>query len=225
MIIAPHPDDEAIGCAGAICLHRQRGRSVHVVFLTSGELGLKRLPREEAWRIREEEAVWAAQVLGIGDWSFLRCADWFLTDAIAPAAAKLRSVIEREAPEFLYVPHPAEWHPDHKVALRIVREALGDSSLRIPSLWCYEVWTPLPEHDWVEDITPVMDRKLRAIRCYKSQLSEFRYDEAVLGLNQFRGTLAARSQYAEVFQSAAGPMANECVGPDPNNVLERQQSP
>jgi N-acetylglucosamine malate deacetylase 1 len=202
MIIAPHPDDESLGCGGEICLQRQRGRSVHVVFLTSGELGLKRLPREEAWRIREEEAARAAQVLGVTEWSFFRLSDWFLGEAVAAAAAQLRPLLKRESPELLFVPHPAEAHPDHRAVLLIVREALQDRSIPTPSLWGYEVWTPLAEHDWVEDITPVMDQKLRAIRCYESQLPEFRYDQAVFGLNQYRGILAARSRYAEVFQSA-----------------------
>jgi LmbE family N-acetylglucosaminyl deacetylase len=64
----------------------------------------------------------------------------------------------------------------------------------------YEVWTPLAEYDQVEDISPVMRRKLRALRCHRSQLGHFRYDRAVRGLNQYRGALAARCRYAEVFR-------------------------
>ena len=60
MVIAPHPDDESIGCGGTICLHTAKGDHVSVVFLTSGELGLKHLPPEEAWKIREQEAAKAA---------------------------------------------------------------------------------------------------------------------------------------------------------------------
>jgi hypothetical protein len=58
-------------------------------------------------------------------------------------------------------------------------------------------------HGWAEDISRFMRRKLRAVRCYQSQLEEFRYDRAVRGLNQYRGCLAARCRYAEVFQYAS----------------------
>ena len=57
-------------------------------------------------------------------------------------------------------------------------------------------------YGWAEDITPFMRTKLRAVRCYRSQLAGFRYDRAVRGLNQYRGCLAARCDYAEVFQHA-----------------------
>ena len=57
-------------------------------------------------------------------------------------------------------------------------------------------------HGWAEDISPFMRRKLRAVLSYQSQLETFRYDRAVRGLNQYRGCLAARCRYAEVFQYA-----------------------
>jgi hypothetical protein len=67
-------------------------------------------------------------------------------------------------------------------------------------LRAYEVWSPLPQYDDVEDITPVMARKLKAVRCHRSQLGHFRYDAAIRGLNRYRGELAARCRYAEVFR-------------------------
>ena len=65
LIVAPHPDDEAIGCGGTICLHRQRGDRVHAVFLTSGERGLTGAAPEAARAIRESEARAAAGVLSL----------------------------------------------------------------------------------------------------------------------------------------------------------------
>jgi LmbE family N-acetylglucosaminyl deacetylase len=200
LVVAPHPDDEAIGCGGSICLHAACGDRVRVAFLTSGELGLKHLPREEAWRVRESEAEAAAEVLGTSPPIFLRHADWFVSEVVSSAAATLRSILEEENPDLIYLPHALEWHPDHQAANAVVHEALRDHRGAVPALLTFEVWTPLTAFDQVEDISSVMDRKIQAIRCYASQLSHFQYDRAVFGLNQFRGSLAALSEYAEVFQ-------------------------
>jgi LmbE family N-acetylglucosaminyl deacetylase len=70
LVIAPHPDDETIGCGGTLCLHAYNGDRVTAVFLTSGELGLKKLRREQAWKIREHEARRAAKILGLADLFF-----------------------------------------------------------------------------------------------------------------------------------------------------------
>lgn len=202
LVIAPHPDDEAIGCGGAVCLHAGRGDRVSVVFLTSGELGLKHLPREEAWRVREREAEAAAEILGVKSMTFLRLPDWYLGERVEEAALALAPVLARETPQRLYVPHSHESHPDHRAALPAVRAALAGLGAPVPDLLTYEVWTPLGEYDHVEDITSVMSRKLRAVRSYASQLEGFRYDRAVRGLNEYRGALAGRCHYAEVFQRA-----------------------
>jgi len=94
LVIAPHPDDEAMGCGGSICLHVDRGDSVAVTYLTSGELGLKHLEPEEAWRIREGEAEECASVLGVASTRFLRRPDWSLADEVEEQVA---SVEERLA--------------------------------------------------------------------------------------------------------------------------------
>lgn len=210
LVIAPHPDDEAIGCGGSLCLHAGRGDRVVVAFLTSGELGLKHLPREQAWGVREREAERAAEVLGVASLTFLRGPDWLLGERLAETAAALRPVLQREAPEKIYLPGAQDGHPDHRASLPILRAAQGQADAPPPSLLAYEVWSPLAEYDRVEDVTPVMRRKLRAIRCYQSQLEGFRYDRAARGLNQYRGALAALRPYAEVFQSVA-PGSGESV--------------
>jgi|SRR6516165_2270029 LmbE family N-acetylglucosaminyl deacetylase len=202
VVIAPHPDDEAIGCGGTICLHVERGDRVVVVFLTSGELGVKNLSREEVWRIREQEAEGAAEVLGVAAHSFLRRPDWYVGHAVEEGAAALRPVLQREAPNLVFLPHAQEWHPDHRACLPVVAQALESSGLPIPTLLTYEVWTPLAQYDHGENITGVMRRKLKAVRCYHSQLEQFCYDRAVRGLNQYRGALAWGCPYAEVFQHA-----------------------
>jgi LmbE family N-acetylglucosaminyl deacetylase len=201
MVLAPHPDDEAIGCGGSLCLHRRGGDPVHVVFLTSGERGLADMTPEAVWAIREAEAREAAKVLDIGRVDFLRLPDLGLADNIALAAERLQTVLQAQPADLIYLPHPGESHPDHEAVLPIISAALAAAAPQhAPELRGYEVWSPLVQHGWVEDISEVMPQKLRAIRCYKSQLDMIRYDRAVRGLNRFRGIINAASRYAEAFQ-------------------------
>jgi LmbE family N-acetylglucosaminyl deacetylase len=210
LVIAPHPDDEAIGCGGAVCLHRRRGDPVHVVFLTSGERYTKDVPAETNRCLREAEAEQAGRVLDVQGLEFLRLPDLGLSESIDGTADRLRAVLDTRAPDVLYLPHPGESHPDHAAVLPIVCAALaGLSTLdRLPELRGYEVWSPLTRYHWVEDVSAVMAQKLRAVRCYRSQLRFFRYDAAVRGLNRYRGILGAGSRYAEAFVTLdAGPAA------------------
>lgn len=199
LVLAPHPDDEAIGCGGTVALHAERGDRVVVAFLTSGERGLAGMEPAEARRLREAEAGAAGVVLGATDLAFLRRPDMGLAGEVSGAAAALRPLLEREAPAMVFLPHPRENHPDHQACLPILRSAWEGAGLPAGQFWTYEVWTPLGEYDHVYDITPVMRRKLQAIRCYRSQLETFRYDRAARGLGLYRGALAAACAYAEVF--------------------------
>jgi N-acetylglucosamine malate deacetylase 1 len=197
VVIAPHPDDEAIGCGGTICLHTDGGDRVTTLFLTSGEMGLTRLHEEEAKRVREREAESAAEVLGLAEITFLRFPDGYLSVHIAEAARSLRPILEREMPELVYLPHDCESHPDHAMTALIVRDAL-DGSIR-PSLVSYEVWTPLYEYNYAQDISTTMARKLRAIRRYRSQNSRHHFDRSSRELNRYRGHFALARSYAEAF--------------------------
>ena len=206
LVIAPHPDDEAIGCGGTVCKHSARGDRVSVIFLTSGELGLKQLPREQAWKTREAEARRSAKILGMATVEFLRLPDWTAGDHIKEGARLLAPALQCERPEIIYLPHPREWHPDHKAALSIVRAASRTAGLGNTKLLGYEVWTPISEYDCVEDISKTMALKLRALRAHKSQVRDWDYVRAVRGLNEYRGVMAGRCRYAEVFQTLSPEM-------------------
>ena len=201
LVLAPHPDDETIGCGGALCLHAAKGDRVVVVFLTSGELGLKDKAPQKAWKIRESEAKAAAQHLGVARLEFLRLPDWMVGEQIKKGARMLQPVLEQELPDLAYLPHPQDGHPDHQAALPLLQAALRGVRRPALELRAYEIWTPLAEFDAVEDISRVMRRKLQALRAHRSQLVEFDYERAVRGLNEYRGALAGKCAFAEVFQT------------------------
>lgn len=206
LVIAPHPDDEAIGCGGTVRKHAVQGDRVVAVFLTSGELGLKHMPREKASAIREAEARKAARILGISETVFLRGPDWGLEAAIEEVVTRVRPVLAQEQPAVVYLPHSGEWHPDHRAALHVLKAAFAREGTVPPVPTSsiifrgYEVWTPLSEYDHVEDITAVMAVKLKAIRAHHSQVEQLAYDQAARGLNAYRGAIAGRCRYAEVFK-------------------------
>jgi LmbE family N-acetylglucosaminyl deacetylase len=200
LVIAPHPDDEAIGCGGALCLHKQAGDRLSAVFLSSGELGLKNLPREEAWRTREKEARKSCSILGMQAIDFFRGPDWTLSEAAGEIAPRLASILKADPPDMIYLPHPLDWHPDHRATLPLLQRAMAEAKVPAVEARGYEVWTPLSHHDFAQDISEVMQQKLRALRAHRSQLREFDYVRAVKGLNSYRGELTSRCQYAEVFQ-------------------------
>ncbi|MDB5876423.1 MAG: glucosamine-6-phosphate deaminase-like protein [Ramlibacter sp.] len=202
VVVAPHPDDESIGCGGTILLHTGRGDRVHIVFLSSGELGVKSMPPGDAGRAREREAQSAARSLDASGVDFLRYPDGKLSSHIEGAGAALARIVGRETPELIYLPHEHDAHPDHQSGLPIVRSALRACAGLKPTLLTYEIWTPLATHYHVEDVTRVMGRKIEAIRCHRSQVSQFAYDRAIRGLNLYRGVTAGACRYAEIFQTA-----------------------
>jgi N-acetylglucosamine malate deacetylase 1 len=205
LVIAPHPDDESIGCGGTVCVHAGRGDRVTAAFLSSGEAGLTNLPPEQARLVRERESREAAAALGMASVNFLRLPDGHLGEGVEEAAAALRPILEREQPLVIYLAHERDWHPDHRACLPIVQTALRSGRFPAPRLLCYEILTPLTEYDCVEDITPVMPRKLKAVRAHRSQVRQLRYDLAARALNEYRGAVAQAGRYAEVFTNAGLP--------------------
>jgi len=207
IVIAPHPDDEAIGCGGTIRRHVERGEAVHVIFLTSGEKGCRGRDLAETARTREAEAEAAKSVLGITGIEFWRQPDGSLAVTDTLVARLIRKLKEAQ-PDILYVPHEREMHPDHCVAARLVSSAVSSMDHSVPNVLMYEVWTPLQQIDHVEDISEQIDLKIAAILAHKSQCAIMRFDESARGLARYRGEMHSwpGGPYAEVFQRLTLPV-------------------
>ena len=69
VVVAPHPDDESLGCGALISEAAAAGRSVRIIVLSDGTRShpnSKAFPREKLRALREEEARRAASALGVG---------------------------------------------------------------------------------------------------------------------------------------------------------------
>lgn len=210
VVLAPHMDDEVIGCGGAIALHVRKGARVCVVFMTdgrggSGEASLLRGSERAAHErtlieTRKEEAAAALSHLGVSDVVYLDAPDGALRECTW-VAQKLATVLVERQPQLVYVPHFLEEHADHRATTRVLLDATAGTTLSFQCMG-YEVWTPLFPNCLVRiDATAAI--KKAALECYRSQLAQTNYLHASLGLNAYRsaGLLGAHEGYAEAFHA------------------------
>jgi LmbE family N-acetylglucosaminyl deacetylase len=208
LIFAPHPDDDIIACAGTIAKNVQQGHPVSIVYISSGEAGSLSYGPEELTLIRETEARQAANLLGVTDQLFLHNPDGYIT-FVQEIMEALVSIIRAQQPTMVFLPHEGEDVHDHRQSYQLVMEACKRAAgpwfpacgqpWSVDTILAYEVWTPLSQYNLAVDISDFMQVKLAALREHKSQLSTIAYDEAVQGLNRYRGITSGVGQYAECF--------------------------
>jgi len=206
LVLAPHPDDEIIGCGGVIAHHLRDGRRVRVVIATDGAAADPSNHDADAYRIRREaESSAGLAALGRGvELHFLRFRDRELDAAGDALGAKIREHLEAFRPDLVLVPSPIEIHPDHLALSRafcdlLQRDASLFADLAVARIAFYEVTQPVRPNALV-DITDVAEKKFAAIAAHKSQLAVRNYAEYTRGLNAFRTmTLPPACRFAEAY--------------------------
>lgn len=210
LIVAPHPDDDIIACGGSIAKHCQAGNQVAIMYITSGDAGGIQYYKEELATIREEEARHAAALLGVKDLTFLRIADGYITFN-QENLVRITSIIRDMKPHMVYIPHNRDGCLDHMETHRLLIEACkraaqpyfpecGKETWAVSTILGYEIWTPIEEISYTEDISAFIDNKIAALQEHPSQLQYYQYDEAVKGLNRYRGIMTGTGDYCECFQ-------------------------
>lgn len=201
IVVAPHADDEIIGCGATIAKHIQQGDEVMVVIATNASIGAPELFSEENVKNTREEAKKAHKLLGVEETLFM--------EFPAPAlnafpeykiSLGLSKIFQDFCPTHLYLPHPGDIHQDHKAIYRAALVAARpQGNYTIHNIYCYETlseteWTPMQERPFVPnhfvDVTNVFFKKEQAMKCFKSQIKEFPHSrslEAFEALAKFRG--------------------------------------
>lgn len=173
LAVGSHPDDVELACGGTLARLARDGKRVGILHLTRGESGTRGTP---AGRRREAER--AAEALGAVALELLDCGDAALRTGRAEEDAVI-TVLRRWRPELVLGPPPADRHPDHARAHRLLVDACFYAGLagrpnpgephRPGALFHYM------QHDdfepaFVVDVTDVWEAKLAALACYESQL-------------------------------------------------------
>jgi LmbE family N-acetylglucosaminyl deacetylase len=188
MVITPHPDDAEFGVAGTVAHWTSEGKDVIYVVCTNGDKGTSDpnvKPRELAG-IREKEQLAAARLLGVREVIFLRHPDQALEDT--PEFRKeIVRLIRMYKPETVVTADPYRryiWHRDHRIVGQVTLDAIfpyARDFLSYPDLLeegllphkVKEVWLwAAQEPNYRTDITTTFAKKLAALRCHQSQMTD-----------------------------------------------------
>lgn len=177
LVVAPHPDDAEISVGGTIAGARRQNLRVGVVDLTSGEptprgsLELRRRETEQATRLLD--LTWRGN-LDLPNRSL---------QPTLEARRRLAEVFRQTRPRIILAPYWQDVHPDHVAASTLCDEArfwskLSRSDMAGEPFWPQQLLHYFSIHlrihpapSVVVDISPDLDLKMEAIRCYASQLT------------------------------------------------------
>ena len=199
LVVAPHQDDEAIGCGGALALQALSGRSASVVILHDGadEYGDVSMTRAELQELRNGESRNAAREIGIEAPIFLGLQD--LRSNVESTATALRRIIDGRSVDAVFTPFVLDGHPDHRACNFIVARALADLTRPIRTFQ-YEVWSRCIPNVLVI-IDRVAEKKDKMLACFAFANKAHDYAHATKGLNMFHSRLlrAGEARYVECF--------------------------
>lgn len=211
LVVAPHPDDETLGCGGTLLKHRDRGDEIHWLMVTAMCPGTGFSP--ERMEARERQIREVAERYGFSsvhrlDYPTTRLDTVPLGDlvgAIAPIVATVKA-------NTILLPYPGDPHSDHGIVFHAC--AATTKVFRSPHVQRVLAYETLSETDFAMDpdvngfrpnlfsrIGPWLEEKISILRIYEEELRPFpfpRSEQAVRALAALRGA-AAGADAAEAF--------------------------
>ena len=178
LAIGVHPDDVELSASGTLLLHAAQGYRFGLLDLTKGELGSRGTPA-----LRTREAQNAAAILGAAFREQLDLEDGFF-DHSKENLLKIIRPIRQYQPEIVLCNALDDRHPDHGRAAKLVADAcfyagLAKIGTRDQSQQIQEKWRPKFVYhyvqdkqltpDFIVDITPYFETKMKAIQAFSSQ--------------------------------------------------------
>lgn len=176
LVLAPHLDDEVLGCGGLISAYCGVGAEVTVLFVTCGSGGHAAEcteAREEARLRRREECERATACLGRLRSLFCDLPERKLALHLPPSDF-LICLLRTEHFDAVFVPGPTEMHPDHIAVWRWVTAAFCDTHERV-ALYAYEVWGSCNPSVLLQMKPSSWEIKTSAMAAYRSQIVHLDY--------------------------------------------------
>jgi LmbE family N-acetylglucosaminyl deacetylase len=194
LVVAPHPDDETLGCGGAIALLRLLNCDVRVLVVSDGTLShpnSQKYPPDALRKLRESETIKALSILGVeaNAVTFFGLQDGSISAYKDSSVANCGSYLTQIAPEIIFLPWRHDPHPDHRATWKLIYTALPQTNLT-PRIIEYPIWDwdPLQQGKgglsasesvttWQLNIDAVVELKQQAIAAYRSQTTDLIDDD------------------------------------------------
>lgn len=215
LVIAPHADDEVLGCGATMAKACAKGDDVYVLICTNASVGAPELFSEDIIKQIRKEAVSAHKLIGIKETFFLEFPAPVLDQYPRyKMSNEISAIIKKTGVDTVYIPHLGDCHKDHAIIHDCAMVACRPlANCMVKHVYAYET---LSETEWGEPIAadffvPVkyntftveeFQKKLDAMSCFKSQLYPFpasRSLEAIEALAKYRGCTVS-AERAEAFE-------------------------
>jgi N-acetylglucosamine malate deacetylase 1 len=213
LVIAPHPDDELLGCGGTLLRRKSEGATVGWVIMTniSEEYGWSKERIQE----RENEIEQVRKGLGVQPEHLFQLGfptTRLDTFPMGELIAKVSEIFQVFQPEEVFIPHQGDVHSDHRITFEVATACT--KWFRYPSVIRVLTYETLSETEFGLDpsktfqpnvfinISTHLEKKLELLRIYSSELGEFpfpRSETAIRAMAQFRGSNSG-FEYAEGFE-------------------------
>ncbi len=213
LIVAPHCDDEILGCGGMMAKYQAENISVFVAIVTNGHLGAPELFKKEGTEKVRQEARAAHQYLGVEKTYFLDFPAPRLDSIPAyKLSLALGTIIMDHHISDLYIPHRGDIHKDHRITFEaslVAARPINNSPVQ--RILAYET---LSETEWAppygddafiptvfENIDDYIDSKIQAFRYFTTQVKQSphpRSVEMIDYLSRLRGS-SIGYKHAEAF--------------------------
>ena len=211
LVIAPHQDDETIGCGGTISKLVTMGYDVKVVHVFSGTSGVPDCSPADSSRVRHKEAITAGKRGGytvLDNLGFVdrdRSQDHLIQ-------SRLIDLLRAVCPDIVFAPHVGESDYEHRVVSIAAREAawlsateifpdLGPCMKTAPRILFYEVWKNIDKPVVVSDITKYQNKKQEMLQDFPSQMAQTDWVDGSLGNARYRGATTVGRGSVEVFEA------------------------
>ena len=208
LVCAAHPDDEIIGCGGLIAKYSKREKVIVAIFSYGTSRAWqklmqpeKRLTKEKIREIRKKECAAAAKIVGISKTYFLRAGDLRILDHKDMAKKKIKTIIRKYKPKTIVYHSKNDAHIDHKSVNKIMTDVVNELRYK-PKVLTYKINLALFKsvgNKIVVDITDSFDKKLLALKKFKSQRRALNFYIFLIRLRCLINGLKAGCRYGEGF--------------------------